>query len=376
MEINLRRMKANRNLTVLTMTEVSAVSGESGNYSVTLKTAPRYVNENCTACGECEQAVEAEFGIEVNYDLYDSTEVVEAKLLAGKTGYDVVFHAARYSARLIPIGIYQPLDRSKLPLWDNLDPWVLSIMAGYDPDNRYGLPYMWGTTGFAYNIAMIRERMPDAPVHSGDMIFKPEIVKRFADCGISFLDEPTDVIPLVMLYLGHDPNSMDPRHVAEVEALLKSVRPYIRYFSSSKMINDLPNEEVCIAMSWSGDYAQAMQRAVEVGANVQLAYTAPREGTVAWFDGMFIPNDAPHPGHAHLFLNYLLRPEVIAAISNEVYYANANLASLPLLAPEVRQDPAAYPSAAERERFAIGYIFSPKLERMRTRAWSRVKTGL
>lgn len=319
---------------------------------------------------------EKEFGIKVNYDLYDSTEVVEAKLLAGNTGYDLVVHALRYSARLIPIGVYQPLERSKLPLWSNLDPWVLKVMAGYDPGNRYGMPYMWGTTGYAINVDMVKERMPDAPLGSGAMLFDPDVVSRFADCGVSFLDEPTDVIPLVLQYLGLDPNSLKPEDIAAAEAQLKKVRPYIRYFSSSRLINDLPNRELCVAMSWSGDYAQAMNRAKEVGVDVNLAYHTPRQGTVYWFDGVFIPAGAPHPQNAHLFLNYLLRPEVIAAISNETRYANANLASFPFMLPEVANDPAAYPSQQERERAVLGYIFGPKDERRRTRAWSRVKTGL
>ncbi len=319
---------------------------------------------------------EQEYGIRVNYDLYDSTEVVEAKLLAGNTGYDVVMHATRYSARLIPIGVYQPLDRSKLSLWHNQDPWVLDIMAGYDPGNRYGLPYMWGTTGYAINRRMVRERMPDAPLGSAAMLFDPAVVARFADCGVSLLDEPTDVIPMVLQYLGYDPNSLVAEEIAAAEAQLKSVRPFIRYFSSTKMINDLPNQDVCVAMSWSGDYAQAMNRALEVGAQVELAYYAPREGTMYWFDGVFIPADAPHPDNAHLFLNYLLRPEVIAEISNVTHYANANLASLPLMNPAVANDPATYPPVQARANAAIGYIFGPKEERRRTRAWSRVKTGL
>jgi len=319
---------------------------------------------------------EAEYGIEVNYDTYDSTEVVEARLLAGRTGNDVVVHAERYSARLIPIGIYQPLDRSKLTNWDNLDPWVLKMLATTDPGNRYGVPYLWGTTGFAYNVKMVRERMPDAPVDSGAIIFNPAIARRFADCGITFLDEPTDVIPLAMLYLGHDPNSLRPADLAEVEALLKGVRPYIRYFSSAKMLIDLPNEEVCVAMSWSGDYAQAMLRAREVGKDIKLAYTAPKEGTVAWFDLWFIPADAPHPGNAHLFLNYLLRPQVIAAISNETHYAAANWRATPYLLPEVRDDPAVYPTEEVRNRLYQGYLHNPKEERLRSRLWSRVKTGL
>jgi putrescine transport system substrate-binding protein len=319
---------------------------------------------------------EEEFGIEVNYDLYDSTEVVEAKLLAGQTGYDVIFHSTRYSARLIPIGVYQPLDRSRLPLWDNLDPWVLESNETYDPGNQYGMPYMWGSTGWAYNVDMILERMPDAPLDSGDMLFKPEVVSRFADCGVSILDEPTDVIPMVMLYLGHDANSMEPEHIAEVEAVLKSVRPYVKYFSSTKMINDLPNREVCLAMSWSGDYAQARERAREVGVEIDIAYATPKEGTVIWFDALFIPADAPHPENAHKFLNYILRPEVIAAISDETRYANANRASFPYMLPEVANDPAAYPPPEELVNLNAGIIYGPKLERRRTRAWSRVKTGL
>ena len=319
---------------------------------------------------------EEEFGIKVNYDLYDSTEVVEAKLLAGDTGYDVVFHGTRYSARLIKIGIYQPLDKSRLTLWDNLDPWVMESMARYDPGNLYGVPYMWGTTGVAYNVDMINARMPNAPVDSGDLIFKPEILARFADCGVSFLDEPTDVIPLALLYLGHDQNSLDPQHLREVEELLKSVRPYIRYFSSARMISDMPNEETCIAMSWSGDYAQAMQRAIEVGANVRLAYSTPKEGTMLWIDGMFIPADAKHPNNAHLFINYLLRPEVIAEISQYVYYANANRAAKALLPVEVAMDPAVYPPEEQLDNMKVGYVFGPKDERRRTRTWSRIKTGL
>jgi len=225
-------------------------------------------------------------------------------------------------------------------------------------------------------VKMIRERMPDAPVDSGDMIFEPEIARRFADCGITFLDEPTDVIPMVMLHLGHDPNSLEPEHLREAEAVLKGVRPYIRYFSSAKMLIDLPNEEVCIAMSWSGDYAQAMFRAKEVGRPVELAYTTPREGTLAWFDMWFIPADAPHPDNAHLFLNYLLRPKVIAAISNETRYAAPNVKAGPYLLPEVRDDPAVYPPESVRASLHKGVLHSPKEERLRSRLWSRVKTGL
>jgi putrescine transport system substrate-binding protein len=333
-------------------------------------TWPDYIGPNTIA------DFEKEYGIKVNYDTYDSTEMAEARLLAGRTGYDVVDHAERYSARLIPIGVYRPLNRAKLTNWRNLDPWVLNTLQSADPGNRYGVPYLWGTTGFTYNVKMIRERMPNAPVDSADMIFKPEVARHFADCGISFLDEPTDVIPMAMIYLGHDANSVDPDDLAQVEKLLKGVRPYIRYFSSAKMLVDLPNEEVCIAMSWSGDYAQAMYRAQEVGRPVQLAYTTPREGTLAWFDLWFIPADAPHPDNAHLFLNYLLRPKVIADISNEVRYAAPNIPAMPFVVPEVRNDPAVYPPEEVRLSLHKGVLHSPKEERARSRLWSRVKTGL
>ncbi len=318
---------------------------------------------------------EKEFGIKVNYDFYDATEIAEAKLLTGKTGYDVVVHSTRYSARLIPIGVYLPLDRSKLTNWDNLDPWVLSQLEDYDPGNRYGVPYMWGSTGWAYNVDMILERMPDAPLQSGAMLFDPAVVSRFADCGVSLLDDPTDVISMALLYLGLDPNSLEPADLGQAEALLKAVRPYIKYFSSAKLINDLPNEEVCLAMSWSGDYAQAADRAEEVGKEINLAYRMQAEGSMVFFDGLFIPADAPHPENAHKFLNYLMRPEVIAEISHYTGYANANRASLPFLLPEVANDPAAYPPPEDMARLHVGFVFDPKLERRRMRAWSRIKTG-
>jgi len=319
---------------------------------------------------------ERETGIRVNYDLYDSTEVVEAKLLSGNTGYDVVFHGFRYSSRLIPIGVYQELNRKELPLFGNLDPWVLNMMKAYDPGNRFGVPYMWGTTGFAYNEDMVAERLPDAPVGSAAMLFDPDVVSHFADCGVSLLDEPTDVFPMVLLYLGLDPNSLEPADLARAEAQLKAVRPYVRYFSSTRMMNDLPNEELCVAMSWSGDYAGAMQRAAEVGAEVRLAYTAPAEGSMLWFDGIFIPAGAGHPRNAHRFINYLLRPEVIGEITNALYYANANTAAMDYVLPEIAHNAAVYPLPSERGRFDVGVVYGPKEERKRTRAWSRVKTGL
>ena len=319
---------------------------------------------------------EAEYGIEVNYDLYDTTAVVDAKLLAGNSGYDVVLQALRFSPRLIEAGAFFPLERERLTLWDNLDPMVLELMAAYDPGNRFATPYMWGTTGFAYNVDMVLERMPDAPLDSAALVFDPANAARFADCGISLLDEPTMVIPVVMQYLGHDADSIEAVELAEAEAVLKSVRPFIRYFSSTKMGVDLPNGDICIAMSWSGDYAFAQARADEVGKDINLAYMVPREGTVLFLDGLLIPADAPHPQNAHLFLNFLMRPEEIASISNYVRYANANRASLPYIDPELLADPAAYPRLEGQTNWRAGIVYEPKLERRRTRTWSRVVTGL
>ncbi len=319
---------------------------------------------------------EAEYGIEVNYDIYDNTPLVEAKLLAGGTGYDVVVHAASYSARLIPVGIFQPLDKARLPNWKHLDPEVLARFEFYDPGLRYGVPYMWGTTGFTYNVDMIRERMPDAPVDSGAMIFDPEIVSRFADCGVSFLDGPESVLPLALLYLGLNPSSSDPDELKQAEQLLKSVRPYLKYFSGGKMLLDLPNREICIAMSWSGDYAVASTRAEEAGIDINLAYTMPIEGASIWFDVAFIPSDAPHPENAHKLLNFLMRPEVIADISNFTNYANANASATALVDPSITSDPAIYPTAQLMERLHGGKLLPPKQQRLRTRVWSRLKTGI
>lgn len=319
---------------------------------------------------------ERETGIEVNYDTYDSSEIVDAKLLAGNTGYDVVVHSGQFSARLIPIGIYQPLVRSRLPNWKHLDPKIIEQVEGYPGANEHSAVYMWGTTGFAYNVDLVRERMPDAPVHSARMLFDPEIVRRFADCGVTLLDSPTDVFPMVQAYLGLPPGSLEPAHLQAAEEQLMRVRPYIRYFSSTKMISDLPNREVCIAMSWSGDYAQAAARAAETAAPVHLEYTVPAEGTLLWYDGLYIPADAPHPDNAYRFINFLLRPEVIADISNYVYYANGNRSSLPLLDPAVVNDPGIYPDDAVWERAHLAPVSPPKMERPRTRAWARVKSGI
>jgi len=226
------------------------------------------------------------------------------------------------------------------------------------------------------NVDLIRARMPDAPVKSGRMLFDPEVVARFADCGVSFLDSPTDVVPMVLAYLGYSVDSEDPKELEDAERVLKSVRPYIRYFSSTKMLIDLPNSETCVAMSWSGDYATARTRAREAGVDINLAYSVPSEGSIGWYDGMFIPADAPHPDTAHAFIDFILRPDVIAAITNFIDYANAVPASNPLIRPETLSDPAVYPTPDILAVLQPKKTLPPKIERLRTRIMARVKTGL
>lgn len=319
---------------------------------------------------------EREYGIEVNYDVYDSSEIVDAKLLAGNSGYDVVFHSHQFASRLTPLGIFRKLDYSRLENIHYLNEKLVEKISMYDSVDGYSVPYLWGSTGFAYNYDMVHARLPDAPLDSAAMLFDPKIVSQLADCGVTWLDSPLDVIPMVLAYLGRDPNAVDAESLAAAEAQLELVRPYIRYFSSTKMLSDLPNREVCVAMSWSGDYAQAAARAEEAGIPIDLRYTMPKEGSGLWVDAMFIPSDSPHPENAYLFLDYILRPEVTAAISNYVYYANANEAARRLLDPEVLSDPGIYPDEAAWDLLYPVYFGEPARERLRTRTWARVKSGI
>jgi putrescine transport system substrate-binding protein len=319
---------------------------------------------------------EAEYGIKVNYDVYDSSEVVDVKLLAGNSGYDVVVHSSQFSSRLVPIGVFDKLDYSRLDNIRHMDQDLIKKVDVYEKTRGYAIPYHWGTTGYAYNEKLVRERLPDHPMDSGDVLFDPEVVSKLADCGVSLLDGPTDLFPMVLAYLGRDPNALDDENLAAAEAQLKLVRPYIRYFSNQKMAADLSNKEVCVAMSWSGDFATAMRRAEEAGLDMDLRYTIPKEGSGLWVDGLFMPADAPHKDNSYLFMNFLMRPEIAADIAEEVWYANSNKASWEFMSPEMRNHPAVYP---DEETFKITYpILSadPKRERPRTRAFARVKSGI
>lgn len=319
---------------------------------------------------------EAEYGIKVNYDIYDSSEVVDVKMLAGRSGYDVVVHSNQFSSRLAPIGVYEKLDFSRFTNLGNLDRELMKRIDAYPGVRDYNIPYHWGSTGYAWNVEMVRERLPDHPMDSSDVLFDPDVVSKLADCGVSLLDGPTDLFPMVLAYLGRDPNAVDEENIAAAEAQLKLVRPYIRYFSNQKMLSDLPNKEVCVAMSWSGDYAQAAARADEANIDIELRYTMPKEGSGLWVDGLYIPSDAPHKDNAYLFIDYLLRADIAADIANQVYYANANGASWPLLYPEVLDDPAIFPDESSWHLLYPILTVDPKRERPRTRSFARVKSGL
>jgi putrescine transport system substrate-binding protein len=318
----------------------------------------------------------SEYGIKVNYDIYDGSQVVDVKLLAGNSGYDVVIHSSQYSSRLTSIGVYLKLDYSRLDNTRHLDPALQEKIDVYDKTRGYTIPYHWGSTGYAWNEELVRQRLPDHPMDSADVLFDPEVASKLADCGISLLDGPTDIFPMVLSYLGRDPNAVDDESLAIAEAQLKLVRPYIRYFSNQKMYADLANREICVAMSWSGDYAVAARRAREAGLDIRIRYTMPKEGSGLWVDGVYVPADAPHIDNAYLFLNFLMRPEIAADIANEVNYANSNKSSWQYIDPQLMRDPAIYPDEQDWHLLYPILSVDPKRERFRTRAFARVKSGI
>jgi putrescine transport system substrate-binding protein len=328
-----------------------------------------YIGKNTLA--EFERAT----GIKVVYDTYDADETLEAKMMAGDSGYDVVSTSTDFFSRQIKAGIYQPLDRGKLPNWKNLNPHVLAVEASADPGNRHAMPYLRHVNGFTYNVDMIKARMPDAPLDSLDMIFKPQIVARFADCGVTFMDSAEDVLQLALNYLRIDPNTTRKEDYRRAEQLVLAVRPYIRAFDSTEYMNGLANKEFCISMSWSGDYAASKARAKAAGVDVNLAFTVPKEGANASFDALLIPTGAPHPDAAHKFLNFMLEPRVIAQVTNDIHYANDNLAANAYVDPQILNDPAVYPTEEVEARLYESAEVSPALERIRTRTWTRIKTA-
>jgi putrescine transport system substrate-binding protein len=320
---------------------------------------------------------EAETGIEVSYDVYDGNEVLEAKLLSGRSGFDIVVPSAGpFMARQIAAKVYRELDRTKLPNWKNLDPAILKLVATADPGNLHGAPYLWSVTGIGYNETQLRGALGEgAPVDSLSLIFDPAVAAKLAQCGISLVDTPQEVFPAMLSYLGLDPNSREPGDLDKAMAALEKIRPYIRKFHSSQYINDLANGDLCVALGYSGDVVQARNRAREAGNKVAIEFRVPKEGAMMSVDMLGIPADAPHPENALRFIDYLLRPAVIADITNAVAYPNPNVPATDLVEPEIRNDPAIYPPAEVRRRFYVDLPASPDYERARTRAWTRLKSG-
>ncbi len=318
-----------------------------------------------------------ETGIKVVYDVFDSNEVLEGKLMAGSTGFDLVVPSASFLERQLMAGVFQPLDKSKLPNWKNLDPELLQLVAKHDPDNKYAMPYMWATTGIGYNVDKVKAALgKDAPVNSWDLVLKPENLEKLKSCGVSFLDAPEEIFATVLNYLGKDPNSTkaDDYSGPATDLLLK-LRPNIRYFHSSQYINDLANGDICVAVGWAGDVMQASKRAKEAKNGVNIAYSIPKEGALAFFDVFAMPADAKNKDEAYQFLNYLMRPDVIANVSNHIYYANANKAATPLENDDVRNNPGIYPTPDIRAKLFSLKVQDPKIDRVRTRAWTKVKSG-
>jgi putrescine transport system substrate-binding protein len=316
-------------------------------------------------------------GIKVNYDVYDSNEVLEAKLLAGHSGYDLVVPSAvPFFARQIAAGIYRKLDKAALKNYADLDPRILAAAAVSDPGNQYGVPYMWGTTGLGYNPAKVKAALgAAAPLDSWTLLFDPANAKKLSACGISILDSAQDVFPAALLYLGRDPLSRDSADLDAAAKAVAAIRPFVRKFNSSEYINDLANGDICVAFGYSGDVVQAKARAAEAKNKVVVAYAIPREGAMMWIDMMAIPADAPHPGNALAFIDDILRPEVAASISNAVAYANPNLKATALVDAAIRTDPNIYPPESIKARLFFDQAATPQYERLRTRAWLRAKTG-
>lgn len=317
-----------------------------------------------------------ETGIKLIYDVFDSNEVLETKMLTGASGYDVVVPTADFLQRQITAGAFQKLDKSKLSNIGNMWDAVSERTAQYDPDNAYSINYMWGTTGLGINVEKVKAVLgDDAPLNSLELVLNPENMEKLAECGVYVLDAPTEIIPMTLKFLGEQPDSHDPEVLKKAEPVLLAVRPHIKKFHSSEYINALANGDICVAVGWSGDILQARDRAAEADNGVEIEYNAFVEGSLMWFDQMAIPADAPNPDAAHQFLNFIMDAQNMAAASNYVYYANGNKASQEFLLEDVIGDPAIYPDEATVENLYTMRPYPAKIQRVVTRMWTKIKSG-
>ncbi len=318
---------------------------------------------------------QAKTGIRVNYDTYDSNEILETKLLTGRTGYDIAVPSLTNFERLANAGAFRKLDRSLLPNLAHMDPWVMRSMAVNDPGNAYAIPYMWGTIGIGYVPERVERVLGTATIDSWGALFDPAVASKLAACGIAMLDAPEDVFASALVYLGRDPNSESAEDLAAAEALLQRVRPYFRYIDAYRHVDDLASGEICVSLSWNGQIVQAQARGARSVKPVRVAYANPKEGSTLWFDAVGIPADAPHPANAHAFLNFLMEPEVIAAISQEIRYANGNAAAREIMDDSLTGDPSVYPPPATVDKLQPFKTHTQAYSRELNRAWTRIKTG-
>jgi putrescine transport system substrate-binding protein len=315
-------------------------------------------------------------GIQVKYDTFDSNDVLETKLLAGRSGYDVVVPTGYFLERQIKAGVFQPLDKSKIPNLANAWDEITRRLATYDPGNQYAVNYMWGTTGIGFNVKAAPDALgADAKIDSWDVVFKPEIIGKFKDCGVHMLDSSDDVLAAALNYLGLDPNSKNEGDIQKAADLVTKIRPFVRKFHSSEYLNALASGEICLVLGFSGDIKQAQKRAAEAKRGVEIGYAIPKEGAQLWFDNLAIPKDAKNVGEAHELINYLMRGEVAAKNSNYVSYANGNAASRPFLDPSVRDDKTVYPDDATMKTLYTISAHDQKTQRLMNRLWTRIKTG-
>ena len=315
-------------------------------------------------------------GIKVQYDTFDANETLETKLLAGRSGYDIVVPSAYFLERQIKAGVFQKIDKTRLNNLGNIWPEIANRLAVYDPGNQYAVNYMWGTTGIGFNVEAMRERLgPNGKIDSWDVVFKPENLAKFKDCGITMLDSSDDIMPAALHYLGLNPNSTDERELQRAADLLLKVRPLVRKFHSSEYLNALASGEICFVVGWSGDIKQAQKRAAEVKNGVEIGYAIPKEGAQMFFDNLAIPKDAAHVAEAHAFIDFLLKPEVAAKNSNLVSYANGNLASQKYIDKAVFDDPSVYPDPKAMKLLYTVRARDQKSQRVVTRLWTKIKTG-
>ncbi|WP_269783801.1 polyamine ABC transporter substrate-binding protein [Pseudomonas protegens] len=328
-----------------------------------------YIGQNTLA--EFEKAT----GIKPVYDVFDSNETLEGKLLAGRTGYDVVVPSNHFLGKQIKAGAFQKLDKSLLTHYSNLDPVLLKRLEMNDPGNQYAVPYLWGTNGIGYNVDKVKAALGVDKIDSWSVLFEPENIKKLNSCGVAFLDSADEMMPTVLNYLGLNANSTNPQDYKKAEATLLEVRPYVTYFHSSKYISDLANGNICVAIGFSGDVFQAKARAADAGKGVNIAYAIPKEGGALWFDMLAIPKDSTNVKQAHAFINYLLQPEVIAQVSDYVGYANPNPGSDKLMEQSIRTDEAVYPPQEVLDKTYVSTELPPNIQRLMTRSWTKVKTG-